>query len=72
VRIQGSPPPFHYRWRRASITVYNDFSDQLTSTLTLTNVTLANAGNYTVVVTNIASIFPGTLSSSATLTVLQP
>jgi hypothetical protein len=57
----GTPAPT-YQWRKDSV----DLSGQTNATLTLTNVQSANAGNYTVVVSNSAGIVT---SSTATLTV---
>jgi hypothetical protein len=54
--------PLRYRWRRNGITL----PGATNSSLTLFSVTSSNAGNYTVVVTNIAG---SVLSSNAVLTV---
>jgi hypothetical protein len=71
VIIEGNPPPFSYRWRRSSVTLETQLLNSTTSRFTITNVQLANAGNYSVVVTNIATLIPGNsaLSSFAVLTV---
>ncbi len=60
-------PPLHYRWR-----FNNSFLPSIqpqTSTLTLTNVQLTNAGLYTVLVTNSASAV-GVLSGRGTLQIM--
>jgi hypothetical protein len=57
--------PLSYRWRRNGVTI----PGATNSTLTLFNVSSTNAGNYTVVVTNIAG---ARLSSNAVLTVISP
>jgi hypothetical protein len=55
--------PLSYRWRRNAVTILGATN----STLTLFNVTSANAGNYSVVVSNPAG---SVLSSNAVLTVI--
>jgi hypothetical protein len=73
VTIDGNPPPIGYKWRRDNVTLGFDVSDQLTSSYSITNVQLSDAGRYTVVATNLASTyFPGILSPRGTLTVLEP
>ncbi len=62
VRATGSAP-FTYQWLRNGVAV----PDATSATLTLSNVTLAQAGSYSVAVTNAAGT---TLSSVATLTVV--
>jgi hypothetical protein len=56
--------PLGYRWRRNAITI----PGATNSTLTLFSVTSSNAGNYSVLVTNIAG---SALSSNAVLTVIS-
>ena len=67
VSVTGTPP-FGYRWRRGAGTVVP--FELGTPMLVLSNVTLADAGNYNVVVTNVINLSPGVVSSSARLTVL--
>jgi len=57
--------PFSYRWRFNGTTIAGANS----ATLTLINVQPADAGGYTVVITNLAGFV---VSSNATLTVLPP
>jgi hypothetical protein len=58
-------PPFGYQWRFNTTNILNATN----ATLTLTNVQLSQAGNYSVLVTNIAG---STNSTAATLTVNVP
>ena len=67
VEVTGTAP-FGYRWRRGVTTIVP--ADQGRATLTLTNVQLAQAGSYNVVITNSVNSAPGVLSSSGVLTVL--
>ena len=64
VTATGTPPPT-YQWQFNGA----NLSSQTSSTLTLTNVTTANAGNYDVVVSNAAGNVP---SNSVALTVYIP
>ncbi len=61
----GGTPPFGYQWRFNTTNILNATN----ATLTLTNVQLNQAGNYSVMVTNIAG---STNSASAALTVNIP
>jgi hypothetical protein len=71
--------PFGYRWYQGSTAlsdVAGNLSGSLSNVLTITNATLANAGNYTVVITNTSgavtsSIAVVTISSAPTI-VTQP
>lgn len=74
VTIGGNPPPFGYRWRRSATTKEYQSIPERTSTFTISNVQLTDAGNYSVVVTNSATLIPGNsaVSSTAVLTVLPP
>jgi hypothetical protein len=65
VAVSGTAP-ISYRWRKNGLTYVP--LGVATATLTMTNVQLTNAGNYTVVITNISSL--GLLSATAVLTVL--
>jgi hypothetical protein len=56
-------PPLSYQWRKSDVALTN----QLASSLVLTNVTRTNSGSYSVVITNIA----GTISSSNALLVVH-
>ncbi len=58
-------PPLAYQWRLAG----TNLAGQTSATLTINNVSNANAGSYDVVVTNSVG---STVSSAATLTVLVP
>jgi hypothetical protein len=60
--------PFGYRWRKGSSPLIP--FGQGTDTLTLTNVQLSDAAEYSCVVTNAASLSPGILSGRAQLYVL--
>ena len=60
--------PMGYRWRR-DIVVVAPFSLGR-STFTITNVQLAHAGTYTVLITNVVNPFPGVASVGALLTIL--
>jgi hypothetical protein len=64
----GGAPPFGYRWRRSSSTLVDFGAGR--PVFTITNVQPANAGSYSVVVTNIINAAPGVLSAFAQLTVL--
>ena len=68
VSATGNPLPLSYRWRRNTVTLTNFVLYATNSVLTLTNVQSANAGTYSVVVTNLAS--SAVFSSNAVLTVL--
>jgi CotH kinase protein/Lamin Tail Domain/Immunoglobulin domain/Bacterial TSP3 repeat len=63
--------PMSYRWRRGSLTITNVTLDSHLSFLTIHNVQLADAGTYTVVLTNQAYYTPGLLSDRVPLTVLS-
>ena len=56
-------PPLSYKWRRNNITVLNQ-----TNALLRTNATSGNAGNYTVIITNIA----GAITSAVAVVVYRP
>jgi len=60
--------PLGYRWRRNGSTYTNFLLYSHTSVLTLANVQLSQAANYSAVVSNVISI--GVATSNATLTVL--
>jgi dienelactone hydrolase len=62
--------PLSYRWRRGVATVTNMILGETTAVLTLTNVQTNQAGNYTVLITNLFGVAPP--SSTAVLTVLSP
>ncbi len=71
VGVSGSPYPISYRWRRNGAIRTSFLLDQSVSTLIITNVRAAQAGAYTVLITNLASVgLAGLLSSGAVLTVL--
>ena len=58
----SGPGPFSYQWRRNGV----DIPGANQSSLTLSSVTAANAGNYTVVITN---AYGSVVSNAASLTV---
>jgi hypothetical protein len=66
----GGTLPLSFRWRRAGVTFTNGIvlSTPTNSSLTLTNVQLSDATNYTVAMTNLAGTAP--VSSNAFLIVL--
>lgn len=67
----GGTAPFSFQWRRSETNLVNsaNVSGATTSLLTLTNVLRGDAGEYSVVVTNMS----GSLTSAvATLTVVDP
>jgi unsaturated rhamnogalacturonyl hydrolase len=68
VAATGNPAPA-YQWQKDGVNVTNGSNvfGATTSTLTLTNVQMADAGSYTVVVTNLAG---SATSGAATLNVL--
>ena len=69
VAVSGNPPPFGFRWRRNGVTLTNIVLTETNCTFTLRNVPASQAGNYTVIATNLASL-TGALSTTAVLTVL--
>ncbi len=62
-------PPFSYQWQENGTNLADggNISGSATSSLTLTNVTLANAGTYSVIVSN---VFDAVSSADAVVTVL--
>jgi uncharacterized repeat protein (TIGR03803 family) len=64
-------PPLQYRWQRASsnLTDAGRVSGSQTSTLTLSNITLADSGSYNVIVSN---SFGAVTSAVVTLTAVSP
>ncbi|MCI0748296.1 MAG: CotH kinase family protein [Verrucomicrobia subdivision 3 bacterium] len=60
--------PIGYRWRRNGIQIPE--ADVTLPTFTINNAQTSNAGNYTVVITNLANTSPGALSATAALVVL--
>jgi hypothetical protein len=62
--------PMGYRWRRNTVTVTNFVLNSSSCFFTITNVQAANAGAYTLVLTNAAFVSPGVLTTNANLTVL--
>jgi alpha-tubulin suppressor-like RCC1 family protein/Zn-dependent metalloprotease len=63
--VAGGTPPLRYQWRFNG----TNLSGATNTWLTLTNVQLSQAGNYTVRVTNVLGLV---ISSNAVLTVLAP
>ena len=71
IGISGYPPPFAYQFRKGSVPLTPwILSYSSNYTFTITNVQATDAGNYRIVVTNMAT--PGGVAGSATLTVLSP
>jgi len=62
--VATGTPPLGYRWRRNNVII----PGATTPTLTLSNVTSANAGAYSVIVSN---LFGSRISSNAVLTVIS-
>jgi len=62
--------PMGYRWRKGGATVFHEAVNSHQSFLIIPNVSSANAGSYSVVITNEAFYTPGYLSQSGVLTVL--
>jgi hypothetical protein len=69
VELSGTPP-FGYQWRRESSSLHAPGAGG--ATFTIENVQLSHAGNYTVMATDAAHLFPGVLISEAALRVLEP
>jgi hypothetical protein len=67
----GGPPPFSYFWRfnGTNLPASGNISGATSNILTIAAVTISNAGNYTLLATN---IYGSATSSVATLTVLLP
>ena len=61
-------PPLRYQWRKNGTAAANNVAGATSNSLTLANLTLANAGSYAVVVTN---TFGSVTSAVAVLTVVQ-
>ena len=63
--------PLNYRWQRTStnLTDHGNISGSATSTLTLSNVSLADAAGYSVIISNAVGVVTSTV---ATLTVISP
>ena len=63
--------PFAFQWRFNGVNLTNNvgYSGVTNSTLTISNVSPANVGNYSVVITN---LFGSATSSNAALTILPP
>ncbi|MFN0011579.1 MAG: immunoglobulin domain-containing protein [Phycisphaerales bacterium] len=70
--VASGTGPLTYRWRRNGINLNNNaqISGALTANLQIINLTAANAGNYSCVVTGAVS--PAATSASASLTVVSP
>ncbi len=69
--VAGGTPPFNYQWYFHGTPLADDgvrVVGSLTSSLTLSNVTTANGGSYSLTVTNVS----GATSAAATLNVLTP
>lgn len=71
VTVSGTPP-FTYQWQKGGVDLVDEpghIAGATTATLSLTNAALADAGSYTVAVTNIVGTYS---SAAATLTVIAP
>lgn len=66
LELRGTAP-FGYRWRRSGVQVVPFPSSRI---YTIPNVQSNHAGVYTVIITNLANLAPGIISSNALLTVL--
>lgn len=68
--VVNGTPPFTYQWQHAGTNIGTPtITANVTNTLTLGPITAADAGNYTVIVTNAYGV---TNSATATLTVIAP
>ncbi len=70
VTTSGGDPPFTYTWKKGATNLVGaaKYSGTNTTTLTISNLTQADTGSYTVGVTNVAGI----TSSAGVLTVFVP
>ena len=69
--VAGGTPPFSYQWSFNGSLLVDDgirIAGSATSTLTISNLTSADAGGYSLTITNVS----GSAGASATLTVLTP
>ncbi|MGA2243795.1 MAG: immunoglobulin domain-containing protein [Verrucomicrobiota bacterium] len=69
--VAGGTPPFSYQWSFNGSPLADDgvhFAGSLTSSLSISNLTAADAGSYGLTVTNLS----GSTNAAATLTVLTP
>ena len=69
--VAGGTPPFSYQWSFNGSPLVDDgirIAGSATSTLTISNLTSADAGGYSLTITNVS----GSAGASATLTVLTP
>jgi hypothetical protein len=69
--ISGSPAPFTYYWKSNSLLIGNQRINATSSFLTITSVLAAANTRYQLVVSNLASIGPGTQLSFTNTTVLD-
>lgn len=67
--VAGNPLPFGFEWRKNNLPYVSNTVNSTTATLTISNVTSADAGSYRVVVRNVA-LQGGRASTPVTLTVL--
>jgi hypothetical protein len=68
--VVNGTPPFTYQWQHAGTNIGSvTTTADVTNTLTLGPITIAEAGNYSVIVTN---AYGSTNSAVATLSVVQP
>jgi hypothetical protein len=70
VAVTGSPAPFSFEWRRGSLPIWTNISNEPVSFFTLDNVHTNQAGIYRVVIRNAANLQPGVPSNIATLSLL--
>ncbi len=69
VTVSGNPLPFGFEWRKGAVFYRTNAVNSYTTTMTITNVSAADASTYRVVVRN-AALPNGRISTGATLTVL--
>lgn len=73
VKANGSEP-LTYIWKKDGVTLTNNsqISGAATTTVNIKNITGADAGNYSVIVSNSAGFFDSSTNSTASLTVNSP
>jgi hypothetical protein len=65
--IRGNPPPFTYQWRQGSVPLVSETTAETNAFFVRTNVQLAQAGTYRLIVTNLASPLPNMVFSVTVL-----
>jgi hypothetical protein len=66
----GASLPLGYRWRRGGVTIANRVLNTRTDFLILENIQTTDTGNYNVIITNVVSYQPGSVSQQARLGVV--